>query len=90
MDFYSKIPFLKKILKLTNEDFGGAIDMSASTFGMAFRRKSLSALQIKELEKVFNLDSDSNVPEVITIQKSENSIQDYIKTLQQLIEAKMN
>jgi len=88
MDIYNRIPYLKKTLKLTNEDFGEPINMNASAFGQAFRRKSLSVLQIKELEKVFNLDSHSKMPEVVLIQKSDNSIQDYIKTLHQLLEVK--
>ena len=88
MDFYNRILSLKKTLKLTNEDFGERINMSAAAFGQAFRRKSLSALQLKELEKVFTSDYELSMQEVVSLQKSDNSTQDYIKTLHQLLELK--
>ncbi|MDI9310829.1 MAG: hypothetical protein QM535_11490 [Limnohabitans sp.] len=64
MDFYQKIALIKLSKNLKNNDLGGIIGMKGETFRMAIKRKSLSQLQIKEIEKFFDENqflSDNNL-----------------------------
>jgi hypothetical protein len=90
MDFYSRLPYLKKTLKLTNEDLGLIIGKKADAFRLAIVKKSLKQYDIKELEKVFNNQNLSTKSEssLVLVKSEDNSIQDYIKTLHQLLELK--
>lgn len=59
MDIYDKIISEKALRKLSYKDFGSVIGMTEAAFGMALKRKSLSQLQIREIEKM--LDDKPNV-----------------------------
>ena len=54
MDFYEKLTIEKAKRKLNNKALGKVIDMEGEAFRMAVTRKSLSALQIREIEKFFD------------------------------------
>lgn len=58
MDFYEKLTIEKAIKKLSNKDLGALIDMKSEAFRMAVNRKSLSNLQIKEIEKFFDIEQE--------------------------------
>jgi predicted RNA-binding protein YlqC (UPF0109 family) len=90
MDFYSRLPYLKKTLKLTNEDLGLIIGKKADAFRLAIVKKSLKDYDINELEKLFENQNPSTITEPAKppTKLEDNLIQDYIKTLKQLIEAK--
>lgn len=57
MDFYDKIPSLKKDKKLNNNDLGKLIGMKGDAFRKAIGRKSLSELEIIEIEKKLFADN---------------------------------
>lgn len=56
MDFYERLILEKANRKLKNKDLGAIIGMEGEAFRMASTRKSLSVLQIKEIEKYFDLE----------------------------------
>jgi phage repressor protein C with HTH and peptisase S24 domain len=70
MDFYEELIVQKAKRKLSNKQLGAIIGMEGETFRMAISRKSLSGLQIKEIEKFFDSekkeleieDSNKGVP----------------------------
>lgn len=89
MDFYQKIALIKLSKNLKNNDLGDIIGMKGETFRMAIKRKSLSQLQIKEIEKFFDENqflSDKN----LKTDKFENIdyLLDKIKILNERIEDK--
>lgn len=54
MEFYEKLLLNKKKYKLTNVDLGFAVDMTPDQFRMAVKRESLSSLEIREIENLFD------------------------------------
>jgi hypothetical protein len=58
MDFYKLLALHKTTKKLSNKDLGSIIGMEGEAFRMAVNRKSLSNLQIKEIEKMFDFELD--------------------------------
>lgn len=58
MDFYDKILIEKKRRGLNNKDLGDVLGMNGEAFRMAVKRKSLNLLQIKEIEKYFDLEQN--------------------------------
>lgn len=56
MDFYDRIILEKKNRGLNNKDLGAVLHMNGEAFRMAVKRKSLSSLQIKEIEKFFDIE----------------------------------
>ncbi len=59
MAFYLEIDNYKKTYKLNNTILGDVVGLNADAFRMAVNRKSLSELQIRELEKYFSTLSTS-------------------------------
>lgn len=55
MDFYEKVTIERALKKLNYKDLGAVIDMNGEAFRMAVKRRSLSSLQIREIEKFFDL-----------------------------------
>lgn len=54
MDFYDKIPNIKKTYKLNNSELGAHLGMTGDAFRMAAKRKSFSNLEIQALENLFD------------------------------------
>jgi SOS-response transcriptional repressor LexA len=59
MDFYEKLLLEKNKRSLNNKDVGAIIDMTGEAFRMAVKRKSLNPLQVKEIEKYFEIEQDT-------------------------------
>ena len=55
MDIYEKVIIERALKKLNYKDLGAIIEMSGEAFRMAVKRKSLSNLQIREIENFFEL-----------------------------------
>jgi Peptidase S24-like len=61
MDFYERIQLEKIKKKLSNKDVGRVLDMDGEAFRMAMVRKSLKPLQMKEIEKYFEIEKSENI-----------------------------
>lgn len=60
MDFYEKLSQFKKTNKLNNSYLGAFLDMTSDQFRMAVNRKTLSKLEITEIEKLFVLKTNKS------------------------------
>ncbi|KAB8153360.1 hypothetical protein EZY14_009005 [Kordia sp. TARA_039_SRF] len=70
MDFYERILAAKALQKLSWADIGSKINMKEAAMRVAVKRKSLSELEIKELEKYFLSENKYDVDS--TEEKIEN------------------
>jgi len=65
MDFYENFNSNKKKYKLNNRVLGEIIEMKPDTLRMAINNKSLTKLEISEIEKFFNsIDGNYRITEI--------------------------
>jgi len=65
MDFYANFNSNKKKYKLNNRVLGEIIEMKPDTLRMAITNKSLTKLEIAEIEKFFNsIDGNYRITEI--------------------------
>lgn len=65
MSFYENFNSNKKKYKLNNRVLGEIIEMKPDTLRMAINNKSLTKLEIAEIEKFFNsIDGNFSIPEI--------------------------
>jgi hypothetical protein len=65
MTIYEKIERAKKEFGYTNRILGDVVGKEEPAFGQSMRRKSLSDLEIKELERFLSNESETKNPSTI-------------------------